>query len=149
MSTISIHRVEFLSFSHGRIKSHRRIHRTHATWTMTMDSKSQKRKMEEISLQYPSLAPHIPQHESSKAPDLQFDRLQPSEQDLIQEKRLQFGHFVAREAMLDEEYWTAAWLRAESHWEDRLNERCVLYSVITLNVHFIVCVCTKLRIRNL
>lgn len=67
----------------------------------------------------------IPHHEETlkKDPNLQFNKLQQSEGDLlIQESRL-FGDFVAREAILDEEYWTAAWLRAESHWEDRPNER--------------------------
>ncbi|CAO2823164.1 unnamed protein product [Amaranthus hypochondriacus] len=34
-----------------------------------------------------------------------------------------FGDFVARQPLLDEEFWTAAWLRAESHWEDLPNER--------------------------
>ena len=72
----------------------------------TMDSKSsEKRKIEEISVQVSSLSSPVPQRELLKAPDLQFDRLQPSEQDLIQEKKLEFGRFVAREAMLDEEYW--------------------------------------------
>ncbi|KAK6941295.1 FR47-like, partial [Dillenia turbinata] len=47
-------------------------------------------------------------------------------QELVTENRFEFGQFVAREALLDEEYWTAAWLRAESHWEDRKNERFVL-----------------------
>ncbi|KAL2945106.1 Signal recognition particle receptor FtsY [Bienertia sinuspersici] len=45
-----------------------------------------------------------------------------SDRDINQESRY-FGEFVAREALLDEEYWTAAWLRAESHWENRPNER--------------------------
>lgn len=44
---------------------------------------------------------------------------------LDQENRLEFGQFMAREAVLDEEYWTAAWLRAESHWEDRQNDRYI------------------------
>ncbi|XP_019245907.1 PREDICTED: uncharacterized protein LOC109225625 isoform X3 [Nicotiana attenuata] len=49
----------------------------------------------------------------------------PDEEVLDQENRLEFGQFMAREAMLDEEYWTAAWLRAESHWEDRQNDRYI------------------------
>ncbi|XP_047938612.1 uncharacterized protein LOC125186304 isoform X2 [Salvia hispanica] len=35
----------------------------------------------------------------------------------LRARRREFGHFVARDAILDEEYWTAAWLRAEAHWE--------------------------------
>ncbi|XP_060961443.1 GCN5-related N-acetyltransferase 6, chloroplastic isoform X2 [Cannabis sativa] len=125
MSTISIHRLQLLSFSHGRIKSHRRFHRTYAI-TMTMDAKSsEKKKIEEISVQIPSLSSPITQRELLKSSDLQFNRLQPSERDLIQEKKLEFGHFVARDAILDEEFWTAAWLRAESHWEDRSSDRYV------------------------
>nr|XP_043627272.1 uncharacterized protein LOC122598860 isoform X2 [Erigeron canadensis] len=51
---------------------------------------------------------------------LQFDRLQPV---FVPDKKHEFGQFVARQAVLDEEYWTAAWLRAETHWEDRRNDR--------------------------
>ncbi|XP_021714998.1 uncharacterized protein LOC110682967 isoform X1 [Chenopodium quinoa] len=54
--------------------------------------------------------------------DLQFTKMQQLETEINQESR-SFGVFVAREAELNEEYWTAAWLRAESHWEDRPNER--------------------------
>lgn len=55
--------------------------------------------------------------DSSKLPELLFNRLQLSDQEYCGLHRRNFGHFVAREAMLDEEYWTAAWLRAEAHWE--------------------------------
>lgn len=69
-----------------------------------MDSKpSHTRKKEELSVQFPN--PSTTQFESSTPSDIRFDRLQPSDQDLYQEKRLQFGKFVAREAVLDEEYW--------------------------------------------
>ncbi|KAK6944748.1 GNAT domain, partial [Dillenia turbinata] len=76
-----------------------------------------------LQIQTPSVAQSaIP---SSRPSNLRFDRLQPSDQELVKENRFEFGQFVAREALLDEEYWTAAWLRAESHWEDRTNERYV------------------------
>lgn len=55
--------------------------------------------------------------------DLSFDRLQPTDQDCKTRYRKVFGNFVAREAILDEEYWTAAWLRAESHWEEQRHLR--------------------------
>lgn len=55
--------------------------------------------------------------ESSKPPDLSFNRLQLTGQDNYNSHWREFGRFVAREALLDEEYWTAAWLRAEAHWE--------------------------------
>lgn len=83
---------------------------------MTMDSKSfRSTKKKDLSIE------SIPQRSN----DLRFDRLQPSDQELLQHDRFEFGKFVAREAILDEEYWTAAWLRAESHWENRTNERYV------------------------
>ncbi|XP_015074761.1 uncharacterized protein LOC107018720 isoform X3 [Solanum pennellii] len=64
----------------------------------------------------------IPQSETESTCtwNLHFDRL--DEQVLDQENRHQF---MAHEAVLDEEYWTAAWLRAESHWENRQNDRFV------------------------
>ncbi|KAG2554368.1 uncharacterized protein LOC120647130 isoform X3 [Panicum virgatum] len=49
--------------------------------------------------------------------DLRFNRLRPSI-DESKYKRL-FGCYVAREAVIDEEYWIAAWLRAEVHFEDQ------------------------------
>ncbi|KAK4419662.1 hypothetical protein Salat_2379100 [Sesamum alatum] len=56
-------------------------------------------------------------NESSKLPELSFDRLQLTEKECTGLQMRNFGRFVAREAILDEEYWTAAWLRAEAHWE--------------------------------
>lgn len=64
--------------------------------------------------------PHI--DNTINRPELQFNKMQLLDTDINQESRY-FGDFVAREALLDEEYWTAAWLRAESHWEDRPYER--------------------------
>lgn len=54
---------------------------------------------------------------SSWLPELSFNRLQLSESEYCGLQRRNFGRFIAREAVLDEEYWTAAWLRAEAHWE--------------------------------
>ncbi|XP_041005985.1 uncharacterized protein LOC121250822 isoform X1 [Juglans microcarpa x Juglans regia] len=124
MSTIPIHRPEFLTFPNAGFRNHQKSQTIKASWTMAMDSKpSYTRKKEELSVQLPN--PSSTQFESSTPSDLRFDRLQPSDQELDQEKRLQFGQFVAREAVLDEEYWTAAWLRAESHWENKTYERYV------------------------
>lgn len=64
---------------------------------------SNTRKMEQLSLQLP--ASSVPEHGSSRQNDLQFDRPQPSDQDFDQEKKFEFGQFVARAAMLDEEFW--------------------------------------------
>ncbi|XP_074294291.1 GCN5-related N-acetyltransferase 6, chloroplastic-like [Silene latifolia] len=52
-----------------------------------------------------------------RLPELSFNRLQPTDQDCDGLLKRQFGRYLAREAFLDEEYWTAAWLRAEAHWE--------------------------------
>ncbi|GAV72797.1 Acetyltransf_1 domain-containing protein [Cephalotus follicularis] len=120
MLTISIHKPEFLTFSRYGFRHHLKFHRI-AALSCATDSKSlYARKKEEVSVQLP--APAI---QTSKPSNLKFDRLQPSDHDLIEVNGLQFGRYVAREAVLDEEYWTAAWLRAESHWEDRTNERYV------------------------
>ncbi|XP_058196308.1 GCN5-related N-acetyltransferase 6, chloroplastic-like isoform X2 [Rhododendron vialii] len=59
----------------------------------------------------------VSRSDSSKLPELSFNRLQLSDQECIGLQKRNFGMFVAREAVLDEEYWTAAWLRAEAHWE--------------------------------
>ncbi|PNT78041.1 hypothetical protein BRADI_1g72830v3 [Brachypodium distachyon] len=57
--------------------------------------------------------------------DLRFNRLRPSvEESDCKYKRL-FGCYVAREAIMDEEYWIAAWLRAEHRYEDQSGDRYV------------------------
>ncbi|KAK1551166.1 hypothetical protein Q3G72_031310 [Acer saccharum] len=124
MSTILLHRPEIFKFPLDGFGNHRKFHTISASWTMNMDSKSSlTTKREELSIQNPGTS--IPRMESLRSSDLRFDRLQPSDQELLQENKFEFGRFVAREPVLDEEYWTAAWLRAESHWEDRTNERYV------------------------
>ncbi|KAK1294073.1 hypothetical protein QJS10_CPA16g01226 [Acorus calamus] len=64
-------------------------------------------------------------NDESKHPELSFDRLQPSEEELCEGPRRAFGNYVARSALLDEEYWTAAYLRAEGHCESGLYVRHV------------------------
>ncbi|CAH2079684.1 unnamed protein product [Thlaspi arvense] len=124
MSTISIHRTELLRITHNRSRICRqRYRRTIPPWRMTINStSSDTSKKEELSVQITN-SPTIPQVDQLRPEGLRFDRLQPPE--FVQEDRLEFGKFVARGAVLDEEFWTAAWLRAESHWEDRATERYV------------------------
>ncbi|KAL1205189.1 GCN5-related N-acetyltransferase 6 [Cardamine amara subsp. amara] len=125
MSTISIHRSELLRITHNRSRIFRqRFRRTIPPWRMTMMNlrSSDTSKKEELSVK---ISKTIPQVDQIRLEDLRFDRVQPPDVEFVEEDRLEFGKFVAREAMLDEEYWTAAWLRAESHWEDRANERYV------------------------
>ncbi|XP_010467115.1 PREDICTED: uncharacterized protein LOC104747214 isoform X3 [Camelina sativa] len=119
MSTISIHRTELLRVTHGRSRiSRQRFRRaTIPLWKITRinSRSSDTSKKEELSVKISKPPPQL-------RPDgLRFDRLQPAEPEF----GFEFGKFVAREAMLDEEYWTAAWLRAESHWEDRSSERYI------------------------
>ncbi|EOA31429.1 hypothetical protein CARUB_v10014609mg [Capsella rubella] len=128
MSTVSIHRNELLRITHGRSRIFRqRFRRTIPLWKLTINSRSSDTsKKEELSVKISNSPMKIPpQVEQIRPEGLRFDRLQPSELEFGQEDRFEFGKFVAREAMLDEEYWTAAWLRAESHWEDRSSERYV------------------------
>ncbi|XVF35130.1 hypothetical protein REPUB_Repub18cG0118300 [Reevesia pubescens] len=125
MSTISIYRTKFFTFSSNGSTPRHIFRRISFSPTMTMDSRSTQRvKKEELSIQLQTSS-SIPQLENSTPSDLRFDRLQPSDQEVNQDKKLEFGKFVAREAILDEEFWTAAWLRAETHWEDRPGERYV------------------------
>ncbi|PKA52338.1 hypothetical protein AXF42_Ash010234 [Apostasia shenzhenica] len=78
----------------------------------------------ECSVESQNILPRYPRLEISGGPsDLRFDKLQPSEEDIECRHRRVFGRFVVREAIIDEEYWTAAWLRAESHWENQLGAR--------------------------
>lgn len=67
------------------------------------DNNYNLKKKEELSVQIPT--PPISKVETLNSNDLQFDRLQPSDQELGRVKRFEFGQFVAREAVLDEEYW--------------------------------------------
>ncbi|URE10393.1 FR47-like protein [Musa troglodytarum] len=78
----------------------------------------------EMSCSQRDLGPRIPQIEaSSSRSNLRFDHLQPPVDEFDCEHRRAFGRFVAREAVLDEELWMAAWLRAESYWEERSDVR--------------------------
>ncbi|XP_010488789.1 PREDICTED: uncharacterized protein LOC104766575 [Camelina sativa] len=126
MSTISIHRTELLRVTHGRSRIFRQRFRRASIplWKLTTinSRSSDTSKKEELSVKISKPPPQVDQ----LRPDgLRFDRLQPAEPEVGHEDRFEFGKFVAREAMLDEEYWTAAWLRAESHWEDRSSERYI------------------------
>ncbi|XP_015572911.1 uncharacterized protein LOC107261016 [Ricinus communis] len=124
MSTIAIHRPEFLSFPNDSFRNPQRFQRVIPSFTMAMDSRSfQTRKKEELSVNLPE--PSYPEFANPKLPDLRFDRLQVPERELVHEDKFEFGQFVAREAIIDEEFWTAAWLRAESHWEDQIHDRFV------------------------
>ncbi|XBH87051.1 hypothetical protein VPH35_074595 [Triticum aestivum] len=57
--------------------------------------------------------------------DLRFNRLRPPIEKSDCKYTRYFGRYVAREAIMDEEYWIAAWLRAEDHYEDQSGDRYV------------------------
>ncbi|KAL9660370.1 hypothetical protein QQ045_025183 [Rhodiola kirilowii] len=67
--------------------------------------------------------PPTPLTQTHQPPTLKFNKLQPSDQELKDGIMIDFDQLLAREAQLDEELWAAAWLRAASHWEDRVNDR--------------------------
>lgn len=69
----------------------------------TVNGNSDMKKKEELSEQVSM--PPIPKVETLSSNGLQFDRLQPLDEELVRENRFEFGQFVAREAVLDEEYW--------------------------------------------
>lgn len=72
-----------------------------------MDYKShQTMKKEEVSIQIstPLLQPKSKPLASN---GLQFDRPPPDDEDLVHQRRLEFGQFVAREAVIDEELWVS------------------------------------------
>eukprot|EP00261_Vitis_vinifera_P008864 XP_002278105.2 PREDICTED: uncharacterized protein LOC100254310 [Vitis vinifera] len=121
MLTIALHRPCLSILSQNGTRDYRHLHRVSASWTMAMDSNSSTRKKEEFSIEIQ--APSVPQFRTERPSNLQFDQLQPSDEEFNEGSRAEFGPFMARAAVLDEEYWTAAWLRAESHWEGRPNER--------------------------
>ncbi|CAI8589758.1 unnamed protein product [Vicia faba] len=139
MSTFPIQKSEFrILLFNGSVKPCKCAKITNS-WTMSMDSrfsstvngnsdmKNNKKKKEELSVSMEVSISSIPKVEEGtlRSDGLRFDRLQPSDYELVRERRFEFGQFVARDAVLDEEYWTAAWLRAESHWENRTYERYV------------------------
>ncbi|XP_077236341.1 acyl-CoA N-acyltransferases (NAT) superfamily protein [Tasmannia lanceolata] len=106
----------------GKCPNRGKFHRIPISVSMTNDLASShpwKKEDNSAELQMPSVA----QPDVSRLSDLRFDRLQPSVRECEYRHKRMFGCFVAREAILDEEYWTAAWLRAESHWEDRSSDR--------------------------
>ena len=63
-------------------------------------------KKEEVSIQIstPLLLPKLKPLAWS---GLQFDRPPPDDEDLIHLRKLEFGQFVAREAVIDEELWVS------------------------------------------
>ncbi|RYR20305.1 hypothetical protein Ahy_B03g065417 isoform C [Arachis hypogaea] len=136
MATIPTHRPELHALFFNRSISCFKCPKIVASWSMahtksspmlenTNDNKTTTnlKKKEELCVQH--LRPPTPKTETLGSKNLWFERLQPSGQEVAQGNRFEFGEFVAREAVLDEEYWTAAWLRSECQWENRMYERYI------------------------
>ncbi|XP_020586982.1 uncharacterized protein LOC110029160 isoform X4 [Phalaenopsis equestris] len=73
------------------------------TWSLIRASNDWKEECSvdgnDLSMEWGSLG-------ISRGPsDLRFDRLQPSEEEISCKHRRVFGRYIAREAVLDEEYW--------------------------------------------
>ncbi|CAL5328642.1 unnamed protein product [Camellia sinensis] len=85
----------------------RNCHKLHICTSLTAalnsrSTQSETNKKEEFSVENQKLS--IPQSKTSPL-NLHFNRLQPFDQEIIQEDRIEFGQFVAREALLYEEFW--------------------------------------------
>ncbi|XP_047322803.1 uncharacterized protein LOC124926596 [Impatiens glandulifera] len=125
MAFVAIQRPNFVNLSsHGISCSSNKT--TFAPCRLAMKTKSLLQTPEQIKpiLKEP-LKFTISPSETASSGVLRFDRLQTPNEELVQKSGYDFGRFVTREAIVDEEYWTAAWLRAETHWEDKTNGRYV------------------------
>ncbi|KAH1237163.1 2,3-bisphosphoglycerate-dependent phosphoglycerate mutase [Glycine max] len=111
----------------------------------TIDTDFLTKKKKQVSVQLPSLTSPV---STVRFCDLNFGRLQPSDDELDPHNRFEFGNFVARQALLHEEYWTAAWLRAEE-WASRTDKLydtkygligstdCVIYTPSLATITFV------------
>ncbi|KAL3830036.1 hypothetical protein ACJIZ3_018838 [Penstemon smallii] len=129
MSKIAVKGLDFSRTSSYGIQTNQNLHRISSfswSWIMFMSSKSKPtRKEKEFSQKLHKLSV-LGMDTPTYDPNIEFDKLQrKNDQVVIEGDRAGFGRFVAREARLDEEYLLAAWLRAESHWEDSENGRYV------------------------
>ncbi|KAK9170587.1 hypothetical protein Syun_002727 [Stephania yunnanensis] len=55
--------------------------------------------------------------DGSRLPGLTFNQLQLTDKECSGVQKSSFGQFIARGALIDAEYWAAAWLRAEAQYE--------------------------------
>ncbi|GMJ15724.1 GCN5-related N-acetyltransferase 6 [Hibiscus trionum] len=120
--TIPIPRTTFLMFSaaNGSRTRHNRPGMLSLAPTIKLNTNSfgKMRKEDPERLRTSPIA------HSKNGAAFRFDRLQPSDDDVNRVRTLDFGPFMAREAILDEELWKSAYIRAEIHWED---EPCQSY----------------------
>ncbi|XP_075491830.1 GCN5-related N-acetyltransferase 6, chloroplastic isoform X2 [Primulina tabacum] len=95
-----------------------RVHHTiSSSWAMVSSKSTPATKEKELSGDLRKLS--TPETDKFSPLNIKLDRLQRADQG----DGLEYGQFVAREAQIDEEYWAAAWLRADAHWENQENDR--------------------------
>lgn len=122
MAFVAIQRPTFVNFSSHGISNNRT---TFAPCKLAMKSKACLQTVEQCKPTMEPLKLTIAPSQTTSFGVLRFDRLQAPNEELLQKSGNDCGRFVAREAIVDEELWTAAWLRAETHWEDKTNGRYV------------------------
>lgn len=125
MSTMALHSTGYLTNSCSKMGSLSRHQIISASRIMSLNPNSPGTRKKEVCTEFQRYPIPLSETETTYTSNLHFERLQLSDEVLHQEHRLEFGQFMAHEAVLDEKYWTAAWLRAESHWEDRQNNRYI------------------------
>ncbi|KAL6000026.1 hypothetical protein ACLOJK_034703 [Asimina triloba] len=90
----------------------------------------QQCKMEDAS-QGPQI-PDVPELSG-----LRFNRILPPHEEIDCEHKREFGNYIARAAIWGEEYWAAAWLRAEAKWEDQSDGRIPVAKPLILGLVFL------------
>ncbi|CAA3022225.1 Acetyltransf_1 domain-containing [Olea europaea subsp. europaea] len=90
------------SYSYGyRVYSN--FHRNPSPSAIKNANSIPSRTKKELSKEIQRLStPHV---QTFTHKNLKFDKLQPIDELAIHENRVEFGQFVAREALLDEEFW--------------------------------------------
>ncbi|KAF5956401.1 hypothetical protein HYC85_003626 [Camellia sinensis] len=126
MSIVPMNRpVGFFKISSYGMRNCQRLHIC-TSLTAALNSRStqsETNKKEEFSVENQKLS--IPQSKTSPL-NLHFNRLQPFDQEIIQEDRIEFGQFVAREALLDEEFWEFTALKRRCRKQQKHKCTCVV-----------------------
>ncbi|CAI0384969.1 unnamed protein product [Linum tenue] len=104
-TVVPIHAPPVLLTSPTSSESIHKLSTITASWRISMNYGSfQTKKREELLLPVQHATAFDPKGDDTpKLPDLRFDCLQIPEQDLVDVDKMEFGQFVAREALIDEE----------------------------------------------
>ncbi|KAF7146924.1 hypothetical protein RHSIM_Rhsim03G0227800 [Rhododendron simsii] len=124
---MEIHRPCFFRISSYGMEKHHKLQPFSSSWKMTLNCNAPlTRNTTESSVEHQKIS--VPQLKTASPTNLQLNRPlhrpRPSYQESsIQGDRIEFGEFVVREALGEEELWAVAWLRAETCWDDRPSDR--------------------------